>query len=176
MGYPGCCVAAFQRQENRSNNTGNRYATAARTSDSPWCFELNNTALMLVPFFPCSYRCEPARAFARAVLREIGATLPDAAARIETELRRPVLYFEHGELVSFEGRMTAPGRIDYARVLVPEGASPPLRRLAAALGAGDALTLGDESLSVLSGTSTSFALRRLDPGLGFVAGWDGPQG
>jgi hypothetical protein len=168
MGYPACCVRAFERQDDRSDNTRNRYATFARTSGEGWHHELNNLAVMLVPFFPCSYRCEAAREFARRTLEALRGEHPECAEKVEAVLRRPALYFAQDEVILFDGEATA-DTIAYERVFVPPGASRRIRRLAAALGEGDRVTLSAEGLKASRGGNVRFELERSDPALGFVA-------
>jgi hypothetical protein len=169
MGYPPCCVDAFGKQRNRSNNTANRYATRARTGPGPWFFELNNLPMMVAPFFPCSYRCEPARDFAHGTLEALRATHPASATAVEALLRRPVLYFDSSDFITFDGTLTEPARIAYTRTFVPHEASPRLRRLARTISTGDALTFDDHALSVTRAGAPRFELRRVEPQLGFVA-------
>ncbi len=101
VGYPPCCVDAFARQDDRANNSRNRYESQARTrapggsTPIPWPWELNNLHTMIVPFYPCSYRCEPALAWARACLAEMARTHPAFVDELRAVLARPVLYFDH---------------------------------------------------------------------------------
>jgi hypothetical protein len=168
MGYPPCCVQAFGEQDDRSNNSRNRYQTMARTGAGGWHWELNNLSWMLVPFFPCSYRCDAARAYARATLRAWEEEAPPEVERFRTLAQRPALYFEHDAVLHFDGR--AQGQtIDYRAVCSASGAGPALRRLAAAAAGGDRLHFAQDRLSVSSAGRPLFELRRAEPLLGFVA-------
>jgi hypothetical protein len=166
LGYPRCCVEAFAAQDDRSNNTRNRYATFARTlGEGPWPWELNNLFAMLAPFFPCSYECPAALAWVRALLLAMGRE-PSEAAR--AHLAQPVLYFEHGLLIVLEGEARA-GQARHAGVLLPREAPPEIEPLAGALGAGSALTFDEAALCVRRGGVEIWRAERVDPGLGFLA-------
>lgn len=97
LGYPPCCVAAFGAQRDRSNNTLNRYLAAARTpvAAAPWPWPLNELHLRLIPFYPCSYRCEAALDFALATLDALDAAHPGSRAALAAHLARRVLYLDH---------------------------------------------------------------------------------
>jgi len=97
MGYPPCCVAAFGAQRDRANNSLNRYRAAARTppGSAPWPWPLNELQVRLVPFFPCSYRCQAALAFATATLAALDGAHPGTAAQLEAHLAQTVLYLDH---------------------------------------------------------------------------------
>ncbi|HEY3498817.1 MAG TPA: DUF483 domain-containing protein [Polyangiaceae bacterium] len=169
LGYPACCIDAFRRQGDRSNNSRNRYESAARTRGQPWCAELDNLELVLLPFYPCGYRCESALEQARRWLAALRSEAPGVHFALETALGSPVLYFEHGELVRFPGALSDGGSVEYSRVVVPEGASSALCRLAGALARGNRLDLSDERLLVTRGGHALFELDRIDPALGFLA-------
>ena len=57
-GYPPCCVDAFARQDDRANNSRNRYHSYARTlraarrDASPWPWQLNNLHTMIWSVLP----------------------------------------------------------------------------------------------------------------------------
>ena len=169
LGYPTCCVDAFRRQPDRSDNTRNRYETALRTNAPTWQFELDNLAMMFLPFFPCTYVCAAATELARQTLDALRTDDRDAARVVEAILRRPVLYFGHDELVCFDGQASSRDTIEYTRALVPRTSTARARSLASALGRGDRLTLGSDALSVSRSGATLFELRRIDPAVGFVA-------
>lgn len=155
LGYPGCCVEAFAAQPDRSNNTFNRYATAARTtSPGPWPWELNNLVFMLLAFFPCRYDCPEALKHARAALAEMGKAYPDLIAPLKGAMARPTLYFDHPRRVLLKGN----------QVLLPDDAPPELEPLASTIASAKSVVLTDVSLN-LGATSLS----RTDPGLGFLA-------
>jgi hypothetical protein len=169
-GYPACCVDAFARQDDRANNSRNRYYTSARTAagDGPWPWELNNLHTMTVAFFPCSYRCDAALAWARAALAEMGRAHPQVLNSLRESLARPVLYFDHEHQLAFVGAAAA-ASVDYRSVALPRGAAPAMTGLAAAVAAGDRLTFDDRSLRVEHSGAAVLVLERTDPGLGFLA-------
>ncbi|MEM7155592.1 MAG: hypothetical protein AAF799_22270 [Myxococcota bacterium] len=168
MGYPACCVQAFASLDDRSNNSRNRYWTAACTEHpGPWPWELNNLFATLVPFFPCSYRCEAALAYARATLAEAEREQPGLTARLRHVLARPVLYFDHEHQVVIEPTAEydgSPGPVPIAGATVPTWVSAAMARFARAIGASGRLELTDAELRL--GTQT---LHRTDPALGLVA-------
>ncbi len=157
LGYPPCCVAAFAKQVDRSNNTMNRYATAARTREpGPWPWELNDTWLKLVPFFPCSYTCEAALGFARTVASGLA---------LEEQLARPTLYLAHENAIAFSGGVQDDGSVRYDSLRVTPGAARDTRRLARLAAAADTLLLSPEDLSFRAGGRVVASLSRTDPGL-----------
>lgn len=182
-GYPPCCIDAFARQEERANNSANRYHTWARTvapdgsSPAPWPWELNNLHIMLVPFYPCSYRCAHALAWARTTLNELAAVHPEFVDALRGVLARPVLYFDHDHQLVFDGTWVGDG-VTYRSVALPPPASPQLEALAAAIGRGDRLQFDDHQLLVERDGRAVLHLHRTDPALGFIApfGADPPTG
>lgn len=194
LGYPRCCVEAFARQEGRANNSRNRYETRARTvapdgsTRSPWPWPLNNLHAALIPFYPCSYTCRPAEAWARATFEAMesgrdaalaGIPLPAkevdrpaSGERIRSTLARPVLYFDHDLQLAFDGEVSG-GRLAYRSVAVEEAVADLLGPLAAALGLGDGLTFDDGALEVGRNGKRLFRLERTDPALGFLAPFGG---
>jgi hypothetical protein len=174
LGYPACCVDAFARQDDRANNSRNRYYSQARTlapsdaTEEPWPWELNNLHTMIAPFYPCSYRCRSARAWARAALAELARSDPAAAETLRASLARPVLYFDHDHQLVFDGRYVD-GGISYRAVTITPTAPPQVAVLAGAIGGGDRLRFDDRRLLVEQGGRLVLRLERTDPGLGFVA-------
>jgi hypothetical protein len=173
-GYPACCIDAFARQDDRANNSRNRYCSQARTLRSdrttplPWPWELNNLHTMTVPFYPCSYRCAAALEWARSALAELARQHPATAAALRAFLARPVLYFDHDHQLVLDGK-ASDGEITYRSVTLPLPASPPFAALAGAIGQGDRLSLDDRQLLVRGTGRVLLRLDRTDPGLGFVA-------
>lgn len=169
MGYPSCCVEAFAAQSDRSNNTRNRYATAARTAAAgPWPWELANLHTMLLPCYPCSYACGAALDLARAALAALDAAHPGARAALHALLARPALYFDHERQIVLHGE-AAGDTARFSGASVPEGSPPALASLAGVIALGDELTLTDEALVVRAAGREIVRLRRTDPGLGFLA-------
>lgn len=174
VGYPACCVAAFADQDDRANNSLNRYYSQVRTiaADAstavPWPWELNNLHTMIAPFYPCSYRCGAALAWARSSLNEMRRAHPRAYDELRSILRQPVLYFDHDHQLVFDGRV-AGEEIEYRGVALGVPASPRFAALAAAIAAGDSLVFSDAALTVERSRHRLLRLTRTDPGLGFVA-------
>lgn len=174
MGYPTCCAGAFSNQADRSNNSRNRYATAARTPPGRWPWELDNLFTMLLPFFPCRYDCARALEFARGTLAELDKAHPGARGKLERILSRPVLYFSHQELLVFDGTCRD-GVIDYERVEVVAGAPPSFLRLARMAALAERLVVEDSAVRFLRGESEWAVLERTDPALGFIADFGAPE-
>lgn len=174
VGYPTCCVEAFARQDDRANNSGNRYHSQARTlapdgsTPVPWPWELNNLHTMIVPFYPCSYRCARALAWSRTALAEMARVHPELIEALRATLARPVLYFDHDHQLVFDGEHVD-GRVVYRGVAVMPAAAPQIGALAAAIGRGDQLVLDDQLLLVERDGQPVLRLERTDPALGFVA-------
>jgi hypothetical protein len=124
---------------------------------------------MIVPFYPCSYRCAAALAWARAALAEMAHVHPAATAALRAALARPVLYFDHEHQLVLDGEPLDTGSIRYRAVAVPPSASPQLAALATAIGTGDRLTLDDRQLVVQRAGLTQWCLQRTDPALGLIA-------
>jgi hypothetical protein len=169
MGYPPCCIDAFARQDERSNDTRNRYQTAARTTGARWHPELNNFGVMALSFFPCSYRCDEAQRQARRVFEALSSVEPGLTRSLERFLRGPLLYFEHGQFLRFEGQAIAANEVRYAAVAAPRTAAQELRELASSLACGDHLVLDETRFSVSKGGCRLFELERREPALGLLA-------
>jgi hypothetical protein len=168
MGYPACCVEAFSELADRSNNSRNRYATAARTPPGRWPWELDNFFVMLVPFFPCRYDCDRALGYARAALAELEQAHPGARADLQRMLSRPVLYFSHQQLLVFDGSRQT-GQLEYRGVEVARDAPAGFRRLARMAAAADGLVLDDTAIRFFRGRREWATLERTDPALGVIA-------
>jgi hypothetical protein len=167
MGYPACCVEAFARQDDRANNSRNRYASFARTSlDAKLPWELNNLFGMIVPFYPCRYDCPAALEWARRVLREMEKAYPGTTERVQRQLARPVLYFDHEHQISLDAKPTDDGW-DVARAFVPPGTEASFAAFAGAL-AGARVRWLDDRMEIERASDVK-VLRRTDPPLGFLA-------
>ena len=101
MGYPPCCVAAFEAFESRGHNAALVYLTRARTLalGAPFHPLLNGVGPRLVPFTPCTYGCRAAIAWAQQLLQALPHEL---VARVRRALGRPVLYFDQVRAVVLE--------------------------------------------------------------------------
>jgi len=174
VGYPSCCVEAFASQADRSNNSLNRYYSWSRTvaSAGRWPWQLNNLHTMIAPFYPCTYGCSEALAWARAVLAEMAKVYPEAVEQLRDVLLRPVLYFDHDHQLILEP--TAAGEVsgeavDYRAVAVSGSASRAFAGFAETLRAGNRLFLDGTTLRIERDGSVVARFVRTDPALGFLA-------
>jgi hypothetical protein len=179
MGYPDCCVAAFAAQPDRSNNSRNRYASAAGTvAAERWPWALANLHAVLAPFYPCRYDCPVALDWVEAALGAMEAAHPGTREALAAYQGRPVLYFDHDHQAILDGEAVAEGdpsgrwprlRARYVRVAVPERTGAPFAEFAGALALGDELVFDDRALQVLRAGAPLFTLARTDPALGLLA-------
>ncbi len=175
LGYPACCVQSFARQADRADNSFNRVATAVRTSvGGPWPVLLDDTALKLLPHFPCTYRCERSVQQARDLLAALEDEHPALADAIDAYLGGPVLYFDHDHQLRFHGASTDAQSVRFDAVSIPWSPSEPFAALAGAIARGDRLTLTDGALVVTRGEERVVELRRTDPGLGTLMPFASP--
>jgi hypothetical protein len=175
LGYPHCCVDAFAAQDDRANNSRNRYWTHARSTapdgstSLPWPWQLNNLFAVIAPFYPCSYRCAHALAWVCATLGELERVEPAIVAALRAVLARPVLYFDHEHQLVFDGECPSPTTITYRSVAVPPFADRGLHALVTAVARGNRLTFTDEALEVTGSRGPVLQLGRTDPALGVIA-------
>lgn len=170
LGYPSCCVAAFAAQAERANNTANRYATVSHSGDGPWFWELNNLYSLVVPFFPCSYRCPSAQRFARAALGKLGEHSSEMATTLASFLRRPVLYFSHDRFLVLAGEAQG-DVVRFSSAAVSDHVEPAFEQFARVFSMGGELRFSRESLE-LRGPLGLSRWRRTDPALGFLASFE----
>jgi hypothetical protein len=175
LGYPACCVQAFAAQIDRADNSYNRYAIAARTAFGPgaWPSSLDDTALKLLPHFPCTYRCERSREQATQLLSALALEDAPLQSKILAYLRGPVLYFDHDHQIRLDG-MIAEGGIVYHGVSIPWSGTPPFAQLAGAVAQGDRVVLTESALTVQAGDIRIVTLERTDPGLGLILPFGAP--
>jgi hypothetical protein len=178
LGYPRCCVDAFVAQPDRADNTRNRYLAAARTSAgaAPWPWPLNELHARMIPFYPCSYRCAAAVAFAEAALDALDAAHPGARAQVQAALARPVLYLDHGRQIWLTGEATIATTIAAARYRAVDvvGDDPATHALASVIAAGDRLALTADALAIHRGAAPIARFMRRDPGAGLLAPFGAP--
>jgi hypothetical protein len=169
LGYPACCVQAFAAQADRSDNSYNRYAIAARTSwgPGPWPQLLDDTSLKLLPHFPCTYRCERSRAQADALVGALAEDDPELCRAVLEHLGGPVLYFDHDHQLRFDGAVMD-GGITYRSLSIPWSASDAFSTLAGAIARGNRVVFDESVLCVYAGDTKLFTLDRTDPGLGVL--------
>ncbi len=174
VGYPPCCVEAFAEQDDRANNSLNRYASWRRTVASgatlsrPWPWQLNNLHTVVAPFYPCSYRCERALLWANAALAEMAREYPGETERLKQLLSLPVLYFDHDHQLVLDGEVTDRGAT-YRDVTLSRELLPGFGALATVIGSGDRLVLDDRELVVDRDRRVVARFERTDPALGFLA-------
>ncbi len=174
VGYPDCCVEAFAEQDDRANNSLNRYASWRRTVASgaghstPWPWQLNNLHTVIAPFYPCSYLCERALEWAGSALEEMAREYPAETERLKEILSRPVLYFDHDHQLVLEGEVTDRGAT-YRGVALGGKSSHGFDALAAVVGSGDRLVLDDRGLVIEGDGRVVLRFERTDPALGFLA-------
>lgn len=176
LGYPPCCVRAFEALDDRSNNTALRYAALARTvaEKKGFAWELNNLFAHVLPSFPCTYGCERAVAQARAVLAMFARRDPQGAERLRARLARPVLYVDHARLVGLAGARRGGAAVRYDTVvggLSPEPGAVGARferAVAGVFARGDGVVDEPAALRVLAGERAVFTLARVAPMLGRV--------
>ena len=188
MGYPPCCVAAFEAFESRGNNAALVYVTRARTValGAPFHPLLNGVVTRLVPFTPCSYGCPAAVVWAERLVRALPSAL---ALEVRAALGRPVLYFDQAravvlvhrgehELGASESR--GPDELCFAsaRWLPGEGAADEpealhaRRTLGRLLGTGGRLSIREHSFDVVRGDGEHHRLSRGLPRLGLMLPFD----
>jgi hypothetical protein len=112
---------------------------------------LDMNVLNVLPWHPCSYRCEASLRAGRKIWATMLKTAPALAATIAAHLARPVVFWDWDRFAAIEGK-SAPGSLDYsaiARPLAPFGAAE-----SSLLKAGDRLKhRSGRSLEVWSGKS-----------------------
>lgn len=167
LGYPACCVAAFARRADRSNNTRNRYATAAATRAEDWPWQANNLHTVLAPWYPCRYDCPETIARVDAALAAMNAEGSGTSAAYAALLAQPVLYFTHERQLLLDGARDGDG-VSYRGVSIPPS-SVGLGALGDAIALGDRLVLDGSALVVTAAGREVMRLSRTDPALGFLA-------
>ena len=149
------------------------HARTQNSDGSPvtWPWQLNNLHTVISPFYPCSYRCEHALAYARASLSQLALSYPECASALRLYLSLPVLYFDHEHQLILDGAPdpSNPRHVHYRALYTLESASPELASFAAALSHGDSLLLDDQTLKVQRGPDRLITLPRTDPALGLIA-------
>jgi len=172
MGYPPCCVAHFAARAGRDDNTANRYATFAatpRAAPRPWPWELQDFALRVVPFHPCSYVCSAALLWARRVLDELERSRPGARAHVRRALERDVLYFADSWRVALD-RDRASGML---RAHLDSRVDERIASVAGVLAGARRVALNADAIVVTSADGRVWRHRRTDPGLGLLAPFGG---
>lgn len=178
LGYPACCVRAFEALADRSNNTAIRYAAWTRTLGEGRAFagELNNLFVHVIPFYPCTYACPEALAHTRAVLEAYASRAPDDARKLSARMARPVFYVDHARQVGLGGARRHGAVIRYDVVytgMTPEpdagGASARFEAaMSAVFARGNGVTEDGERLVVLADERPIATLTRRAPGLGRI--------
>ncbi len=159
LGYPKCCVDAFARLSDRSDDARTRYATARGTAaEANWAWPLNDTGVRVLPFFACSYTCPHARKQAEAVLELLRVESPAVHAALAERLAAPVLYFDENAFIRVK-----PVGATHRQVGVPRGAPEWLRRIARALARRGTLRTTGDQLEVTAEGAVSASVKRTLP-------------
>lgn len=103
---------------------------------------LNMDIMNVIPWHPCSYRCEPSLAKARAIWKTMLQVLPEHALTLRTCLARPVLFWDWTRFAVLNGSRRDDGRWHY------EGLKPPHSLLESEL---ESLLLRGDRLEEASG-------------------------
>lgn len=168
LGYPACCVQAFDALGDRSDNSYNRVAAAVRTSvGDAWPALLDDTVIKVLPHFPCTYRCERSLGQARRLVEALTDEHPKVRETLLGFLGGPVLYFDHDHQIHFRGFPTG-GGVRYRGVSIPWSTSKAFAALAGAIAMGDYLVLADEEMTIYRNEGRLFSMRRIDPHLGVL--------
>jgi hypothetical protein len=160
LGYPGCCLEAFARNNNWSVNNM-PYQALRSTTGAPnaLCNSIMRfTGLSWAPHLPCSYDCE-ATAQQSAQLREATAAVSPALVEIADALTvGTFLLLSEWEAFLFHGVHHDGNRIRYDAVsLVPS--NKPNNALFEALKSGDHVELRDDLVVVMRGHDTLWVER-----------------
>jgi hypothetical protein len=169
LGYPSCCVDAYVARIPTDDGTYRTCARVARTAagPGPWPAVLDDSSLTLLPYEPCTYRCEASRRRADRILDGLLEEHPDAARAVAAHLGGPVLYIDEAHHLRLEGEVVE-GAVRYGRVRVGAAMDPLFEELAAAIAGGDRLVLGEGTLTVYRGDDLHVSLTRVDPALGVI--------
>lgn len=98
---------------------------------------------------PCSYACAESLRKATLTWAAMKANLPELAAKVETALRRPVVFWDWHRFAALDGAVDAKGAVPYRKVAPPFSLLEP--ELRARLDAGDRATPGPEGVTVWKG-------------------------
>ncbi len=124
LGYPPCCVAAFEALPDRGDNAALIWITHARTLalGGRHASPLDVVVRRVVPFTPCGFGCRAAVSQAERVLAALGH---DASTALCRALARPVLYLDEARAVVFDGAALVGGRLRYdaARLVRDDGSA-----------------------------------------------------
>jgi hypothetical protein len=113
LDFPTCCVDHYVDVRTRCRDQGVHFKEALVRSAwkqtrgrSTLPFETSLFSdLNLIPFFPCSFRCDKALQWAGEVLKAISADDVQLADAYFRACSQPVLYFRQAFYVLFEGRI-----------------------------------------------------------------------
>ncbi len=159
LDYPPCSVDAFTSQPSRHDNSENRRASARRTrAPMPWRWELRNHERMIVPFFPCTYACEPAAARASSALASLATSEPVLAEEIARQQRGAVLYVDHDRQLALDEPELRGGALHFARARLSWSGGMEWDAHAAAIAEAGLLELDDEACARV-GALTASVLR-----------------
>jgi hypothetical protein len=117
---------------------------------------------------PCSYGCAESLRKAGETWTAMKANLPALAAKIETALTRPVVFWDWHRFAALDGAADGRGAVRYAGVAPPFSLLEP--GLRAQLEAGDRVAPGADGLTVWKGRKKLGALPGAPVLLAFAAG------
>ncbi|MCC6644656.1 MAG: hypothetical protein IT374_03665 [Polyangiaceae bacterium] len=114
LGYPPCCVAAFEALAARGDNAALVWITERRTRALSASFAppLNVVLRRVVPFTPCTFSCRLAVARAEGVLDALDAGV---ASSLLASLSRAVLYLDEARSIVLEGARARGDELAYER-------------------------------------------------------------
>lgn len=96
LGYPGCCIEMFLKNEPERNKLDNDYTICTFRNSEGNKFSFYNNILKrpqdktLLSHFPCSFNCKPSEDLGRRFYRLIAEIDPEQARVIYRELKRKV--------------------------------------------------------------------------------------
>lgn len=105
---------------------------------------------------PCSYACEASLKKAEKTWAVMKSALPSLAAKVETVLKHPVVFWDWHRFAALDGTVDAKGAIEYSTVAPPFSLLEP--ELRARLDAGDRVTAGPDGVVVWKGKKKLGAL------------------
>ena len=105
MGYPPCCVAAFEALPDRRDNAENERAPFRRAPQEALAPEVHRLgALRLISHHLCTPSCAVSVGRVRTLLERLAALDARGAGWISDELARPALFLDHARAATARGR------------------------------------------------------------------------
>jgi hypothetical protein len=108
LGYPGCCVAFFQKYNNW-NKYSNLYEIYKNTPESKYSYLCNpftkDMTYSYIYHMPCSYHCQDTIKLTKRLRAAIKEEEPEFVKRIDEHLKLPALVFYERKAYVFEGKL-----------------------------------------------------------------------